>query len=164
VAGGGDGAGLAADDRFWAAVESGDLAGLAGTLEVDERLPFGEVLPVLASWRRRERDDLATAAWRYQVTWVPLPGAAAGSLDGTWLVVAPGPQAELGERVAAVLAAAGARAVTVPAGEAGGSRAGLAARVAEAADGPVAGVVSLLALDEAPLPGQPGVRRAWPPR
>ncbi|HEY7147797.1 MAG TPA: SDR family NAD(P)-dependent oxidoreductase, partial [Streptosporangiaceae bacterium] len=47
-----DGAGSVAEERFWAAVDGGDVAGLSAVLAVDGERPFGEVLPVLASWRR----------------------------------------------------------------------------------------------------------------
>ena len=50
---GGDGAGTVAEARFWAAVDGGDVAGLAGVLAVDGARPFAEVLPALAAWRRR---------------------------------------------------------------------------------------------------------------
>ncbi|HEY7146257.1 MAG TPA: beta-ketoacyl synthase N-terminal-like domain-containing protein, partial [Streptosporangiaceae bacterium] len=51
-AAGADGAGSVAEERFWAAVDGGDVAGLSAVLAVDGERPFGEVLPVLASWRR----------------------------------------------------------------------------------------------------------------
>ena len=78
----------AAEARFWAAVEGGDLRELADALAVDGQRPFSEVLPALASWRRREREESATASWRYRVAWVPVPDAT-GALTGTWLLVAP---------------------------------------------------------------------------
>jgi short-subunit dehydrogenase/acyl carrier protein len=171
VSAGGDGAGPAADDRFWAAVEAGDLAGLAGTLAVDERLPFSEVLPALASWRRQERDDLATAGWRYQVTWVPVADQDAARLSGTWLVIT-GPDGHPGEDLAGqclrALAGRGAQPVIVrvPAGRDVVGDAlvdqiqdALAEWRPSAASSawPIAGVLSLLALDEAPLPGFPVV-------
>src|SRR5215472_14098412 len=86
---GGDGAGAGAEARFWAAVEGGDTAGLARALAVEEQRPFSEVLPALASWRRREQDRSVTAGWRYQVTWVPVTDPGPGLLTGTWLVAAP---------------------------------------------------------------------------
>ena len=77
-----DGNPSAAEARFWAAVESGDLQALTDVLDVDARQPLREVLPVLASWRQRERDELAATSWRYRVSWAPVrpaePGNAAG--------------------------------------------------------------------------------------
>ena len=59
VPAGGDGAGSAAEARFWAAVEAGDVPALAETLAVQDRQRLGQVLPALAAWRRRERDRSA---------------------------------------------------------------------------------------------------------
>jgi acyl transferase domain-containing protein len=70
---GGDGAGIAAEARFWAAVEGGDLETLSQALAVDGRQPLTEVLPALAAWRRRELDRSVTEGWRYRVGWVPVP-------------------------------------------------------------------------------------------
>ena len=62
AAAGGDGAGSGVEAGFWAAVEGGDVQGLAAALDVDGRRPLAEVLPALASWRRRERDRSVTRA------------------------------------------------------------------------------------------------------
>ena len=75
--------------RFWAAVEGGDVAELTGTLGVNGELPFGEVIPALSAWRRRERDQSLAAAWRYRITWTPVSEPDGAPLTGTWLVVAP---------------------------------------------------------------------------
>src|SRR5581483_6173813 len=83
----------AAEARFWAAVEGGDLRDLADTLAVEDRERLGAVLPALASWRRRERDRSATEGWRYRVTWMPVTEPDRPALDGTWLVVTPRDQA-----------------------------------------------------------------------
>jgi acyl transferase domain-containing protein/acyl carrier protein len=156
----------AAIERFWAAVADGRSAELAGTLGVDAGQPFDRVLPALAVWRRREREQAVLGAWRYRVTWVPVPDPEPVPLAGTWLLMTPagaGRAAELGTQVAAVLTGRGARAevLEVPAGQA--SRAAIAARIraalgGPAADtGPVAGVLSLLALDTEPLTELPAV-------
>ena len=165
---GADGAGVAAEARFWAAVEGGDLQALSQTLAVDGRQPLGEVLPALASWRRRERDRSVTAAWRYRMSWVPVTGLGPATLSGTWLVVAPAGLAggDLAAGCVRALAAHGARVVTVEAGAGELDRAGLAVRIGGALAEPqdaqaetsagvsgVSGVVSLLGLDEAPVPG-----------
>jgi acyl transferase domain-containing protein/NADP-dependent 3-hydroxy acid dehydrogenase YdfG len=156
---GGDGAGTEAEARFWAAVEGGDLAAVAGALAVDGQRPFGEVLPELAAWRRRERDRSVTGGWRYRVGWVPVPDPDPVPLGGTWLLVVPaGAGADVAGWCARALGDGGARVVTVTAGAA--DRAGLAELIGRAlagAEDVPAGVVSLLALEEAPLPGYPVV-------
>ncbi|HEY0933645.1 MAG TPA: acyltransferase domain-containing protein, partial [Trebonia sp.] len=118
---GGDGALLPAEARFWAAVEDGDLEGLTGALAVDAQRPFGEVMPLLASWRRRERDESAVAGWRYRVTWAPVTVSRPARLAGPWLLVVPARDTAAqdtgagyaADRAAAQLSAAGARVVTV---------------------------------------------------
>jgi acyl transferase domain-containing protein/acyl carrier protein len=164
---GGDGAGTQAEAAFWAAVEGGDLEGLAGTLAVDGGRPFSEVLPALASWRRRELDRSVAAGWRYRVSWVPVADPGPAALTGTWLLVTPGGQAEeLAGRCAQALADHGAEVITIQAGPGVYGREELVARISQAAAGlaggddgamAVGGVVSLLALEEAPVAGLPMV-------
>jgi acyl transferase domain-containing protein len=152
---GGDGAGTEAEARFWAAVESGDLGQLAGVLEVDADQPFGQVLPALGAWRRRELDRSVTGGWRYRVGWTPVPDPDQARLSGTWLIIAPARAAD-GELVAGcarALETGGARVMTVTA-PAGHDRRELAAVITTAVEGdPVRGVVSLAALDSEPVPG-----------
>jgi acyl transferase domain-containing protein len=151
---GGDGGGTAAEARFWAAVDGGDLRVLADTLAVDDQRLAG-VVPALAAWRRRELDRSVTEAWRYQVTWVRVPDPAPGSLAGSWLVVAPAGSAGTGlaQQAGHAMAVRGAEVITVEAGPDDG-RAELAARIGQALQPlgvrVVRGVVSLLALAEAP--------------
>ncbi|MFI8084021.1 type I polyketide synthase [Kitasatospora sp. NPDC086009] len=158
---GGDGSGTAAEAEFWAAVEGGDLARLADTLAIEDQQRLAEVLPALASWRRREQDRSVTEAWRYRVTWAPVTEQSAGAPAGRWLVVTPSGTADeaLARQCTAALTARGAEAVSldVPAGTV--DRADLAALLAEAlADGgELSGVLSLLATDETPLPAHPAV-------
>ncbi len=87
-----------------------------------------------------------TDGWRYQVSWKPLTDSAAGAaLSGAWLVAVPATGVDA-TAVVDALAARGAevrRLVVEP----GTDRAALAGLLTGA--GPVAGVVSLLALDEA---------------
>ena len=106
--------GSAAEAGFWAAVEGGDVQRLAAALDIDERARFDQVLPVLASWRRRERDRSLTGGWRYRVAWMPVPDPGAVVLSGTWLLVIPpglnaGPDEDLGGWCEQALAARGAR-------------------------------------------------------
>jgi malonyl CoA-acyl carrier protein transacylase/NAD(P)-dependent dehydrogenase (short-subunit alcohol dehydrogenase family)/acyl carrier protein len=164
---GGDGAGSAAEARFWAAVEEGDAGALSRVLAVDDRRPLREVLPALAAWRARSRQEQATAGWRYQVTWVPVADPGPGRLSGTWLVITPGDPAggdlggDLGRQCVRVLAAGGAQVITVAGGL---DRDVLSARLAQAMAGTgddpagqVAGVLSLLGVAEEPVEGHLGV-------
>src|SRR5262249_33986004 len=116
---GGDGAGAGAEARFWAAVEGGDVAALARALAVADQARLAEMVPVLAAWRRRERDVSAVARWRYRVSWVPVTSPGAGVLAGTWLLVCPAAEtssAGLAAQCARALEGHGARVVTVTAG------------------------------------------------
>ncbi|MER5642145.1 type I polyketide synthase, partial [Kitasatospora sp. NPDC002227] len=75
---------------FWGAVEREDLDGLLATLEVAEpgaRERLGELLPVLAGWRRRNREQQTAGGLRYRTAWHPLTDTAAARLSGRWLLV-----------------------------------------------------------------------------
>ncbi|MFD9887040.1 type I polyketide synthase [Streptomyces alboflavus] len=137
----GDDAGGTVDAQFWAAVADGDLGDLADELDVSLDDPIGTVLPRLASWRQAQSENSEIDGWRYRVSWLPVPEPVA-ALKGTWLVVSRDGAGE--ESVAAALTRHGARVVPVRAGEAV-SRDALTARLA--VDEPVAGVLSLFALD-----------------
>ncbi|HEY2264265.1 MAG TPA: type I polyketide synthase, partial [Streptosporangiaceae bacterium] len=156
VTGGGD---PAAEAGFWTAVEHGDVTGLAGALAVGEHARLDQVLPALASWRQRQRQELVTGGWRYRAGWVPLPDRDGARLSGTWLVVVPAdPAGDLADGCVRLLASRGAQVVVLAAGAGTGRRA-LAAGIGGVAAGPggVCGVLSLLALDETPAPGHPVV-------
>ncbi|WP_269810423.1 type I polyketide synthase [Kineosporia rhizophila] len=142
--------GTVAEEQFWSAVESGDLAALAGALDLDGDRPLSEVLPLLASWRVKDRAEAAVAGWRYRVTWSPVAEPEAARLSGTWLLVVGGAQ-EMAEGTAKALRTAGADVVLVSVADP--SREALVARLAEVSQAPVSGVLSLLALEESPLPG-----------
>ncbi|HEY7144008.1 MAG TPA: acyltransferase domain-containing protein, partial [Streptosporangiaceae bacterium] len=165
---GGDrtGTGTAAEARFWAAIEDGNATtlagiGLAGIGPPGEPRPVSEVLSALAAWRRREQDRSVTGDWRYRASWLPVTEPAPPVLSGTWLAVVPARPAatELAGWCEQALAGHGARMAVaeVAAGEL--SREALTARIGQVLTGlpdpEIAGVVSLLALDEAPLPGYP---------
>src|SRR5215471_9696668 len=114
VVAGGDGA--AAEAGFWAAVQGGDVPGLARALAVDGRV-LGPVLPALAAWRAREQDRSVTGTWRYQVSWAPVTDPGPGRLSGTWLVITPASEAaDLAAQCTRALAAGGAQVITVTAG------------------------------------------------
>ena len=76
--------------------------------------------------------------WRYQVAWQPVPGAEDAVLGGRWLLVVPagpagGRRAGLAGACAAALAGGGAQVVTVTADAAGLGREVLAGIVRQAA-------------------------------
>ncbi len=75
-------------DHFWSAVERQDLDALVATLDVPSEAPLSDVLPALASWRRRHHDESTVDKWRYRIGWRPLTGTATTRLSGRWLVVA----------------------------------------------------------------------------
>ncbi|MET7426652.1 SDR family NAD(P)-dependent oxidoreductase [Dactylosporangium sp. NPDC005555] len=68
---------------FWAAVDSGDLDGVAEALLADDEQTESvrALLPVLSQWRHQQR------SW-YQFVWRPLPDEGTAELTGRWLVVA----------------------------------------------------------------------------
>ncbi|HEY7143342.1 MAG TPA: SDR family NAD(P)-dependent oxidoreductase, partial [Streptosporangiaceae bacterium] len=162
-AAGGDGARTAAEARFWAAVDGGDTRGLAAALAVDEQAGLDQVLPALASWRRRERGRSTVAGWRYRVAWVPVAVRETAAPSGTWLIVSPAgqPDGELGRACAQALTERGARVVAIEMTVAGQDRPVLADRIRQVLTGTdlsdVTGVLSLLALDETPRAGSPAV-------
>ncbi|WP_037663602.1 SDR family NAD(P)-dependent oxidoreductase, partial [Streptomyces aurantiacus] len=153
-----DGSPLATDEvesRFWDAVEREDLEQLAGELAVEDgsAAELGAVLPVLSSWRKQRRERSTLDSWRYQVTWQPLAGTLpATGLTGRWLVVLPESAAAhpwaAGVREALAAAGADVAELSVPSAES--TREALAGRLREAAETGLAGVVSLLGLDESP--------------
>ncbi|WP_198943108.1 type I polyketide synthase, partial [Actinophytocola xanthii] len=136
-------------DTFWDDVERHDLADLAEHLGVDEHA-LGAVVPALSSWRSTRRAESEVDSWRYRVAWRPVRHLEPPALTGTWLVVST----QDSEAVAAALAAHGAttRAVTLTDGM---DRADVAAALGEPTG--VAGVVSLLAADEAPSTAHPAL-------
>jgi acyl transferase domain-containing protein/acyl carrier protein len=154
----GDGsAGSEAEARFWAAVEDGDLGELGDALAIDGQRPLSEVLPALASWRRREREDSVVAGWRYRASWMPISEPGSVMLSGTWLVVVPAGRADqaFAQGCIRALTERGAGSVIVEAGSQEADRRVLADRLTQAAAGvegaQPAGVLSLLALDETPV-------------
>ncbi|MDQ1014243.1 type I polyketide synthase [Streptomyces afghaniensis] len=112
-----------ADGGFWDLVDQGDADSLAGELGVDSGAPLDSVLPVLADWRRKRREEASLAGLRYRIAWRPVRTPASGTLDGAWLLAVdedtPG---ELVEAADSALRAAGAE-VTIVTGPADGSEA-----------------------------------------
>ncbi|SEO77514.1 polyene macrolide polyketide synthase [Amycolatopsis saalfeldensis] len=141
-------AGTGPDSEFWDLVRSGDVKSLAGELSLDDEFSALEtVLPAISAWHARSEQRSAVDGWRYRVQWAPVPVPDA-RLSGPWLLAEPA-ASELGDEVAAALAAAGA--VVVRQDITGGGRELVAGQVKSALDGVTpAGIVSLLGLVEEP--------------
>jgi acyl carrier protein len=142
------GPGGGVEGEFWELVERGDVGGLAGLVGAGEQA-WGEVAPVLGSWRRGLADRAVVAGWRYGVRWVPVSGLAVAGLGGRWVVVAAGGGEGLAGVVAAGLGELGAEVDVVVVEVAGLDRDALAGRLAGVAgEGPpVTGVVSVLGVE-----------------
>ncbi|WP_439677341.1 type I polyketide synthase [Embleya sp. MST-111070] len=151
----------AADSAFWELVEGGDPAGLSAALgDVDGDLaePLGAVLPALSSWWERRRSGAVTQSWRHRIVWRPVADPGRSRPDGIWLLVVPDDSeaAPWADWFGDALAAAGARVVPLAVAREDADREALRDRLTDAvaaAGGPVAGIVSLLALAEGPVPG-----------
>ncbi|QXJ26132.1 acyltransferase domain-containing protein [Actinomadura graeca] len=152
--------------RFWAAVESGDLDALSETLRLDDdghRSSLAAVLPVLSGWRREQAERSAADAWRHRIGWRRVDAPAAGP-PGFWLLVRSAQDQDhwAGDDWAGHLTRAleggGGRVREVEI-DPQLDRGGLAALLRPWIDGdePVAGVLSLLALDERPHESLPGL-------
>ncbi|MFI0742234.1 type I polyketide synthase [Streptomyces sp. NPDC021100] len=152
----------AAESRFWDAVERADVTGLAMTLDADGEL-VGELLPALSAWRRDARERALVDSWRYRVRWQPRTTPPAGRLSGPWLLAVPVDRMAdpLVNAVSTALTEAGATVVPLPVTCAEADRDGLATAVAAATgtepSPPLAGVLSLLALDDTPHPEHPAL-------
>ncbi|WP_190113395.1 type I polyketide synthase, partial [Streptomyces cinnamoneus] len=142
------------DAEFWETVEREDLAALAGTLDIRAEDTFGDVLPRLSSWRRQRKEQSAADALRYRITWKRISGPNGTGRPGTWLVPVSAAQLD-DDWVSACLHGLTAQGLTplpVPVDPAAG-RDSLAAQLAgTAGNEPVAGVLSLLAIDGSPSP------------
>jgi acyl transferase domain-containing protein len=95
-----------------------------------------------------------TEAWRYRVTWAPVPDPAPALLAGTWLALIPAGAAGTGlmPQVVQAMAVRGALVNTIEVAPDAG-RAELAVRIGQALErspAAISAVVSLLALAEAP--------------
>ncbi|MDF5757172.1 type I polyketide synthase [Spongiactinospora sp. TRM90649] len=90
----------------------------------------------------------AEEGWRYRIRWKTLADPALPVLSGTWLLVAPPGEEDAGAECVRALEAHGA--TVVPVGEPDAT-----ALRAAAGDAEIAGVLSLLALDERPHPEHP---------
>ncbi|MER5888934.1 type I polyketide synthase [Streptomyces sp. NPDC001941] len=143
-----------ADTEFWQAVERDDLDALTALLDTasaGQRGALGEVVPLLAQWRGRRREQSSAEKLRYHVVWQPLGREAAGVPGGDWLVVLPSERTgDSGiDALLAELAAQGLATVRVEADQHERGPERLAELLAAATAGrDLAGVLSLLALDE----------------
>ncbi|MER7707160.1 type I polyketide synthase, partial [Kitasatospora sp. NPDC097605] len=143
----------APDGRFWDLVAGRDAGRLGEEIGVDDDRLI-PVLPALASWWDRRQAASAADGWRHRITWRPAAVPASPAADGSWLIVTAEEHtthpwtAALGE----ALAALGARTAVLAVGP---DRARLAADLTAA--GPVAGVVSLLALRAGSHPEHPAL-------
>ncbi|MGW3233773.1 type I polyketide synthase, partial [Kitasatospora sp. NPDC001095] len=141
-----------AESEFWSAVEREDVAALAATLAVDGTGPQDDLLPLLpllSSWRRRNRDDRTVDGWRYRVTWQPTAAAtAAATLSGTWVLVPGDAAPDLVEAAERALTAHGAAVHRLEPGTR--SREEAAALVAQLPSAP-AGVLALAPSAESAL-------------
>ncbi|MGW2213227.1 SDR family NAD(P)-dependent oxidoreductase, partial [Streptomyces sp. NPDC001781] len=160
----GDIADSAAEARFWAAAEGRDLAHLAEVLELDDQEQLGEVVSALVAWRRREQDRYSTAQWRYRVEWSPVAVASSAALSGRWLLAVPAALAddEFTRSCTAALTDRGAEVVVARVPAEAVDRADMAAILIETqtqTQTQLTGVLSLLALDETPIPEHPVVPR-----
>ncbi|MGW7533247.1 type I polyketide synthase [Amycolatopsis sp. NPDC054798] len=150
------------ESSFWTAVERQDAAAVSSVLAIDgapEQESLTALLPALSSWHQRHRTQSTLDQWRYEVTWKPASELPVKPLTGTWLVVLPSrlPADDWPDTLGKELTGRGAqvRTLTLSGGD---DRETIAARLTEsAADTPVSGIVSLLALDETPQPGLPSV-------
>ncbi|UJW29736.1 SDR family NAD(P)-dependent oxidoreductase [Saccharothrix sp. AJ9571] len=132
--------------EFWDAVDRGELASVLG---VDATVPLSEALPALSSWRHRNQELSALDSWRYRVGWREVTARPVARPTGMWLVLVPRGQAG-DPRVAGCMRALterGARPRVVEVTEADTSREALAVLLEQVPE-PVAGVLSLWALDE----------------
>ncbi len=133
-----------ADAEFWDAVDGGDAERFGKLLGTD--LDVAELLPVLARWRRGRDQSAEADRLRYRISWQPVADSIATKRN--WVVLHSAGQPVPEPLVAALDGA-------VLAVDAGASRAEIAGLLRDS--GPVDGFVSLLALDELPHPGTPGV-------
>ncbi|MFI2208012.1 SDR family NAD(P)-dependent oxidoreductase, partial [Streptomyces sp. NPDC020192] len=155
--------GIPAEARFWEAVESEDLGALATAIDLGGDIAsWGEVLPALAGWRRKRREQSALDDLRYKVVWKPTTVSENASLTGTWLLVVPEALADGGwcEAIARAVGQAGGRVVVLAVDTADRlDRSRLGLRIQEVlGEEPLPdAVLSLLALDSSTHPEFPSV-------
>ncbi|HEX5597764.1 MAG TPA: SDR family NAD(P)-dependent oxidoreductase, partial [Micromonosporaceae bacterium] len=143
------------DAQFWDEVERDDAGALASRLDLDAA-ELAPVLPAIAAWRRRRREETEADSLRYTLDWTPVAEPTAAVLPGTWVLAARA--STLASAVVEALAARGAEIVEID--PAGADRAALGQRLRErVGDGTPIGVLSLLALDDEPHAAHAGLSR-----
>jgi NAD(P)-dependent dehydrogenase (short-subunit alcohol dehydrogenase family)/acyl carrier protein len=154
--------------RFWESVERGDAQQLAALLAVDgdDAATLPTVLPVLSSWRQRQREQAVLDSWRYRVGWKPVADPPTATVTGTWLVAVPAGQAD-GQTATTVIRTLdqyGASVVCMPLAVTDIDRTRLGTRLQQlltdtttAGNPAPTGILSLLAIDETPYPDHPTV-------
>jgi len=153
--GAGKGNGTADDDGFWEAVERQDLDALTTRLDIDASQPLSALLPALSSWRRRGKEDAELDGRRYAVRWQPAADEPPAAPAGPWLLAVPaGCDHPLAADAVTALTERGGTAVRVEV-PADTDRAALTDLLTPHRD--VAGVLSLLGLDERPHPEHPAL-------
>ncbi|MEU6356332.1 SDR family NAD(P)-dependent oxidoreductase, partial [Streptomyces sp. NPDC047072] len=143
--------------RFWQGVGRGETDALAAELGLDDEqaAALAVVLPSLAQWRQLSREQATVDTWRYRETWRPATSPVAEPPDGQeWLVAVPEGWISDPFVTTCLAALPGSRPLLVAKDA---SRADLAEELRRVEDRPFAGVVSLLALDEAPHLKHPAV-------
>src|SRR5262249_32858735 len=143
---------------------------LRGTLRIEDEehgSALATLLPTLSIWRREQQEHAAVDSWRYRIVWKPLESNPAGAADlsGHWLIVGPATLADDGmaSTLAGAISERGGTVIAMQVCGEDADRGRLAPRLRNAlqelkcqTDDRVAlrGVLSLVALDEAPLPAQ----------
>ncbi|WP_208679504.1 type I polyketide synthase [Streptomyces sp. ID38640] len=143
------------DAGFWETIEREDADALGETLGLSDNGALREVLPALSLWHKQRQQRSTVDGWRYRIVWRPRAEPERTGLDGTWVVVVPAGHQEdpLVEGVVRAVRSGGADIRTLTVGTEDGDRERLAGRLrdeAGTAAGPIAGVLSLVALDEQP--------------
>ncbi|GAA4011748.1 hypothetical protein GCM10022247_37790 [Allokutzneria multivorans] len=138
---------LSEDGGFWDTVEQADVTSLAETLDLPAE-QLEAVLPRLSAWRRQRREESTVDNWTYRVDWKPLRGFSAKP-HGTWIVLAT-EETEWTTAIKDGLAARGLRVYPITV-QASADRNTITRQLVRAAEETlVAGVVSLLGVDERP--------------
>ncbi|WP_436843915.1 SDR family NAD(P)-dependent oxidoreductase, partial [Streptomyces sioyaensis] len=143
------------DAGFWDTIERGDADTLAETLGLSDDGALREVLPALSLWHKQRQQRSTVDGWRYRIVWRPQPEPERVGLDGTWLVVVPEGHQDtpVVEGVVGALRTGAVDIRTLTVGTEDADRERLAGRLRDEAGtvaGAIAGVLSLVALDEQP--------------